>query len=204
MVACNKAAGTFGRDHHPHAFSIWMAQPKNCYDESVTPREPQRYHAVFFSRPLLPHSETTVVYSGRPSFLRPDLPLLDLTRHAPTPTVGYVHVQVAIETVGIEGKTWRRKQVRDGKPLPPYDPDLYEIDRPDCSAWQAVVPRLRSMGGADISLKEPHVLERAGAGIPQSSESAYFFTCAYVQKADGSAFICPNLSAPPRGHSGKR
>jgi len=182
--------------------STWMAQPKNCYDESRAPRNPQ-YYTVLLNQPLAPHSTSSVWY-GNINFLRPDLPLRDLTLHAPTPTVGYLHWQVALESVSTEERTWNRKQIRNGKAVPPYDVNLYRKDRPDCNQWQAVVPRLKNMVGTDIFLREPSELTETGAGILTSGESGYVYTCAYVQKPDGSAFLCPNLSAPPKAHSAKK
>jgi hypothetical protein len=195
------------------AFSTWMAQPQNCYDESRTPRPPSETYTILLFKPLLPHSTTTLLYSGNPSFLRADLPLRDLMSHAPTHTVGYAHVQVAIESVGfrwdehLKNSGWQRKHPnRRGLPWPfnqvLFNHSVYRQDRPDCEQWQAIVPLLHKIGGTDILLKDPFELTNTGAGVLRSGEGGYFYTCAFASKPEGSAFVCPNLSAPQKHQPG--
>jgi hypothetical protein len=200
-------ANVTGKPVHRVVFSTWMAQPRNCYDESRTPRDPAFYN-IYFSPPLAPHSAARVQYADS-SFLRPDLPLRDLLAHAPTHTVGYSHMQVAVESVDFAGskaddRGWSRQHNRHGKASAAYDTTLYKLDHPDCNQWQAVVPRLRSMVGTEILVRQPLSLSATGAGVLRSGESGYFYTCAYVQKQDGSAFVCPSLSGLIKRYSGKR
>lgn len=192
---------------HYVAFSTWIAQPRNCYDESRIPRDPVEHRAYFSNPPLLPH-EAKKVDSVDPGFLDPALPLKDLLLHAPTPTVGYAQVQVAVERVEFldphsNRPTWDRQHSLRGKALPAFDAELYKQDRPDCGKWQAVVPRLRSMVGTEILVRQPSWLRPTGAGILRSGESGYFYTCAYVQRQDKSAFFCPSLSGLVKRYSGK-
>jgi hypothetical protein len=151
-------------------------------------------HRVYFPKPgLLPHSTKTVDEGFGPGLLEPDLPLQDLLSPAPTHTVGYAQVQIAIDSVlfvdpDLNRQTWSRKSNLR------FDAKLYKQDHPDCGEWQAVVPRWRSMVGTRILVQPPSRLEDTGAKVLRSGESGYFYPCAYVQKQDRSAFVCPSLS----------
>lgn len=170
--------------------------PSSCYDEQRWGSPGRVAGERVYEHPFTqfrPQSSVEVPFPGA------DWPLLlAYRRPATTVTVGYVHMQLSIRSVSFSDGTFWRARGRD------YDRDLWEQDQPVCDQWKPIMPFLEDLQRRDILLQYSEALEGTKAGIVQSSEQGFLYTCSRVQTVEEPVFVCPNFSPRPPAETSRR